>query len=101
MDRWMNGGMNKRHGPPPYTSAFYWKTQTQNPRKCTDDFALKKHVFEVGPNVSKKFSVLESLVIQWLRLCTPNARGPSSIPGQGTRCHMPQLKHLCKAPQCH
>ena len=59
MDRWMNGGMNKRHGPPPYTSAFYWKTQTQNPRKCTDDFALKKHVFDVGPNVSKKFSVLE------------------------------------------
>ena len=27
MDRWLNGCMNKRHGPPPYTSAFYWKTQ--------------------------------------------------------------------------
>ena len=29
-----------------------------------------------------------SLVAQWLRLCTPNAGGPGSIPGQGTRSHM-------------
>ena len=29
-----------------------------------------------------------SLVVQWLRLCTPNARGPGSILGQGTRSHM-------------
>ena len=28
-----------------------------------------------------------SLVIQWLRLCTPNAGGPGSTPGQGTRSH--------------
>ena len=34
------------------------------------------------------------LVIQWLRLCTPDARGLGSIPGQGTRSHMPQLKIL-------
>ena len=34
------------------------------------------------------------LVVQWLRLCTPNARGLGSIPGQGTRSHMPQLKTL-------
>ncbi|TEA30634.1 hypothetical protein DBR06_SOUSAS4110079, partial [Sousa chinensis] len=33
-----------------------------------------------------------SLVVQWLRLCSPNAGGPGSIPGQGTRSHMPQLK---------
>ena len=33
-----------------------------------------------------------SLVIQWLRLHTPNAEGPSSIPGQGTRCPMLQLR---------
>ena len=33
-----------------------------------------------------------SLVVQWLRLRAPNARGPGSIPGQGTRSHMPQLK---------
>ena len=29
-----------------------------------------------------------SLVAQWLRLCAPNAGGPGSIPGQGTRSHV-------------
>ena len=29
-----------------------------------------------------------SLVAQWLRLRAPNAGGPGSIPGQGTRSHM-------------
>ena len=33
-----------------------------------------------------------SLVVQWLRLLTPTARGLGSIPGQGTRSHMLQLK---------
>ena len=33
-----------------------------------------------------------SLVVQWLRLLAPTARGPGSIPGQGTRSHMLQLK---------
>ena len=33
-----------------------------------------------------------SLVVQWLRLLAPNARGLNSIPGQGTRSHMPQLR---------
>ncbi|TEA30592.1 hypothetical protein DBR06_SOUSAS4110027, partial [Sousa chinensis] len=31
-----------------------------------------------------------SLVVQWLRLHTPNAGGSGSIPGQGTRSHLPQ-----------
>ncbi|TEA32460.1 hypothetical protein DBR06_SOUSAS8110001, partial [Sousa chinensis] len=33
-----------------------------------------------------------SLVVQWLSLQAPNAGGPSLIPGQGTRSHMPQLR---------
>ena len=33
-----------------------------------------------------------SLVVQWLRLCTPNAGGLGLIPGQGTRPYMPQLR---------
>ena len=33
-----------------------------------------------------------SLVVQWLRLCAPNAGGPGSIPAQGTRFCLPQLK---------
>ncbi|TEA29128.1 hypothetical protein DBR06_SOUSAS10510099, partial [Sousa chinensis] len=32
-----------------------------------------------------------SLEVQWLRLYAPNAGGPGSIPGQGTRSHTLQL----------
>ena len=38
-----------------------------------------------------------SLVVQWLRLQGPNAGGPGSIPGKGTRSHMSRLKDS----QCH
>ena len=37
-----------------------------------------------------------SLVVQWLRLHTPNAGGPGSIPGEPTGCHVLQL--LNKSP---
>ena len=47
-------------------------------------------------------------VVQWLRLCTPNARRPSLIPAQGTRSrvlqlrvHMPQLKILRATTKTH
>lgn len=36
-----------------------------------------------------------SLVVQWLRLTAPNAGGQDSIPGQGTRSHMPQVESAC------
>ena len=36
-----------------------------------------------------------SPVVQGLRLHAPNAGSPGSIPGQGTRSHMPQLKIWC------
>ena len=32
------------------------------------------------------------LVVQWLRLCTVNAEGAGSIPGQGAGSCMPKLK---------
>ena len=31
-------------------------------------------------------------MVQWLRLHAPNAGGPASIPGQGTRSRMRQLR---------
>ena len=34
----------------------------------------------------------QHLVVQWLRLQVPSAGGLGSIPGQGTRFHMPQLR---------
>ena len=42
-------------------------------------------------------------MVQWLRLCASNAGGAGSIPGQGTRSHMPQLslKPTTKDPTCH
>ena len=42
------------------------------------------------PNHMEKLNPLPgtSLVVQWLRLCTPNAGGLGSIPGQGSRSHM-------------
>jgi len=33
-----------------------------------------------------------SLMVEWLRLHTPNADVLASIPGQGTRFHTPKLK---------
>ena len=33
-------------------------------------------------------------MVQWLRLCPPNAGGLGSIPGQGTRSQILQLKIL-------
>ena len=35
-----------------------------------------------------------SLVVHWLRLHAPSARDPGSIPGQGTRFHILQLRVL-------
>ena len=53
----------------------------------------------LNPNLFIKSHVLlrlklpgTSLVVQWLRLHAPNAEGQGSIPGQGTRSHMPQLR---------
>ena len=47
-----------------------------------------------------------SVVVHWLGLQAPNAEGPSSIPDQGTRSHVPQLKipHAAmkmEDPVCH
>ena len=39
----------------------------------------------------KESACRTSLVVQWLRLCTPNAGNLSSIPGQGARSYMLQL----------
>ena len=54
---------------------------------------------ELGPQAGKliflvhflyqKGSHRTSLVVQWLGLHTPKSGGLSSIPGQGTRSHMP------------
>ena len=41
-----------------------------------------------------EMSIGTSLVVQWLKLHAPSAGGLGSIPGQGTRSHMLQLRVL-------
>ena len=41
-----------------------------------------------GSQSLKMHTLGTSLVVQQLRLCTPDAEGPGLIPGQGTRSHM-------------
>ena len=40
-------------------------------------------------------------MVQWLRLCAPNARDLDSIPGQGTRSHLLQLRILPVVTETH
>ena len=39
------------------------------------------------------------LVVQWLRLCTPNIGGPGLIPDQGTGSHMLELRARMLQPR--
>ena len=45
----------------------------------------------------KVFPFGNSLVVQWLGICTPNTGFTGSILGWGTRSHMPQPKIWCAA----
>ena len=62
---------------------------TEELKDKTEDISRKK--VQNGKKQRSKYTGT-SLVVQWLRLCTHNARGPGSIPGQGTRSHMLQLR---------
>ena len=59
-------------------------------KSTTLEFFLPTTVTITGS--SSKYYIGTSLLVQWLRLHTPNVEGPGSIPGQGTRSHMPQLR---------
>ena len=57
-----------------------------------------EHCSVTSPSVNQKTVTYGAfLVVQWLKLHAPNAGGPSSIPGQGTRSHMLQLNILYAA----
>ena len=49
------------------------------------------HFFHSTNKIQIHVSVETCLVLRWPRLSAPSARGQGSIPGQGTRSHMPQL----------
>ena len=63
-------------------------------------------IFQQNPGCHNNERLLlgTCLVVQWLRLGSPNAGDPGLMPGQGTRYHtaqlrvgMPQLKIPCAA----
>ena len=41
---------------------------------------------------TQNFTRQVKLMVQWLRLCTPNAVGPGLIPRQGTKSQMLQVR---------
>ena len=57
-------------------------------------FTEKRARKDVGGDFPRGKTSLDmiSLVVQWLKLCAPNAGGPSLIPGQEMSSHMLQLK---------
>ena len=73
-------------------------TKTWN-RNSIVAYSIK--TFKNGPHKKKIFKILlkkkkvhprPSLVVQWLRLWSPNAGGLGSIPGWGPRSHILQLR---------
>ena len=49
-------------------------------------------LFSIKVELCQKCEIETSLVVQWLRLRAPSAGGLGSIPAQGTRFHMLQLR---------
>ena len=54
-------------------------------------FLVYWKIFRIRSLKEKNCILGTSLLAQWLRLHTPNAGGPRSIPGRGIRSHMLQL----------
>ena len=75
-----------------------------NGRKCygRNNKAEKDEMDGGGHYSFKQGDQGTSLVVQWLRLHFPNARGPDLIPGQGTRSHMVQIRsHILQVKILH
>ena len=53
---------------------------------------ISREVCHVKKVSLKRLYIGTSLVVQWLRLWAPSAGDPGSIPGQGARSHMLQLR---------
>ena len=56
------------------------------------DYKTLNPSFEVSPTCIQILTLGTWLVVQWLRLHIPSAGGLGSIPGQGTKARMPQLR---------
>ena len=63
-----------------------------------EEQVLLKSNFGTGIRNSNLSYMNTFLVIQWLRICAPNAGVAGSIPSQGTRSHMLQLSTRAATP---
>ena len=91
------------HAPYRLCSSTREATAMRSPARHSEKVAPQREkacVQQWRPSTAKKlriklffnsFFMGASLAAQWLRLHAPNAGGPGSIPGQGTRSHMPHL----------
>ena len=73
-----------------------WQKPTQHCKAIILQLKVSKFFFKVK-NITKQKPFKSpypgiSLVVQWLRRHATYAGNPGSIPGQGTRSHMPQLR---------
>ena len=64
----------------------YWMPRSKHENRCI----VKAQLSRISEPWTQRGKT--SLAVQWLRLHAPNAGGPGSIPGQGTRSHMWQLR---------
>ena len=76
---------------------FYSSLYSQTPSQCLTYSMYSTAIWSIEMKDITLSKILNSylgtsLVVQWLRLCTSNAGGPGSIPGQGTRSYMLQLR---------
>ena len=71
----------------------------KHPKRCSPSLAIREMQikttprYHYTPTMMAKINSVISLVVQWSRLCIPNAGGLGWIPGQGTRSHMLQRSH--------
>ena len=79
------------------------KMGKKTPRSFTHDYKgspppQKKNkvkmfnLYKSNTSTNENYAEGNSLVVEWLRLRAPNAGGLSSIPGQGSRFHVLQLR---------
>ena len=68
------------------TQPYYLLCIVDSPKRMTSAFR------NIRAAKAKMISTGMSLVVQWLRLQAPNTGNLGSIPGQGTRSHVPKLR---------
>ena len=84
----------------PHSSTLAWKipwTEEPGRLQSMEGSSVRKEFQERDANVQwpgrkRHMAYGTTLVVQWLKHCASNARGPSLIPSQGTRTCLPKQR---------